>query len=60
MAAEQDVTYTTDPGNDATRKLARTGNHNWTRTRPWRYTSEDIFAPFSGWGRRASAHVPAP
>ena len=27
---DMDVTYTTDPGNDATRRLAHTRNHNWT------------------------------
>ena len=25
-----DVTYTTDPGNETTRRLAHTRNHNWT------------------------------
>lgn len=27
---DMDVTYTTDPGNDAAHKLAHTRNHNWT------------------------------
>lgn len=27
---DMDVTYTTDPGNDAAQKLAHTRNHNWT------------------------------